>query len=847
MLTLDTVYKKLTLFLLPVMLCLLNAGSVKAAPSLSVRGSSPTSVRVYEKYEVKFNVSTSSKFPFFEYDTNPPPGIQSGIGINVTGEFSANGKTWRQPAFYMTETTQSGTGSNIKFAETGNKYWAVRFAPLEQGNYSVKLIATDSTGTSELIVGNFSATSPTRDGFIQVSKTDSRYFEFSNGKIFWPLGPVYSDEDFTKYKNTGLNFARPWMGGMGAYSANWARWKSSAEDHGNEGIATRLAFLSEQDRYPGSDGLAYDLTYPDAHRYWLSAHMDEISFTPIKPNTTYNVRLVAKTIGITGPRVANYPFGLAVKFGPSIWNNPTNEQVESELRTSPQPFSHIGSTQGNNGWQVFQTSFTTPAGTGSDIWVYLDNVTAGKAYIYELSIKDQNGAEIVRNPNADMHTYVEQRPAAFFDWQVNQAEANGIYLKYNVHDKNDPLFNSLKTDGTWGGWLQGSGYNQPYNSKSSWLKRQWYRYLIARWNYSPAIHSWEAVNEADPNDSVHWQSVRDNFAKYMKSIASRPTMTVTSFWCCSFRDASTFFTYPEIDYVDLHEYSGNPSTVTGTSYTYDLAEWVRAVGEAAFAKRLGKPLIWAENGLSPAAPGPWWEALTDSRLTSANPGTWYHNMLWAQLTRGAAFPIGYWFDTQHVSKITGGKQSISKPFYEFIKDIDYNKGGYVEAAATSQNSILRVYGQKRSDGLKAYLWIQNRNHEWDKTSTAVSGNISLVLAPNTSYTLQWWDTYTGTVSNTETKTSSGDGQITLSISNLASDIAVKIFTTAVPTTTPTVKRADANGDNRVNGQDYIIWMNGYGTVTVSPQPRPPITSGNFNNDYAVNGQDYIIWLQEYGL
>lgn len=713
----------------------------------------------------------------------------------------------------MTETTRSGSPPNVSFAETGTKYWVLRFSPLEQGTYSISLKAADASGTTTFPVGSFTATAPVKDGFVKVSQTDKRYFEYTNGKIFWPIGPVYWDEDFTLFKDTGLNFSRTWMGGLGVYSANWARWKSSGEGMGNEGIATKLAFLDFAGRYPGSDGLSYELNYPGATRYWLTGWMDERSFTPIRPNTTYQVKLISKVSGITGPRVSGQPYGLVVKFGSPIWGNPSDQTVDDTLRTAPKPFSHITAT---NGWQTFQTTFTTPSTVGTDIYVFLDNVTAGQAYVYDLSIQ-ANGAEVVRNPSADMHLYIEQRPAAFFDWQVQQAEANGIYLKYVLHDKNDPIFNSINTDGSWAGWGLGPGYHQAYNTKSSWLKRQWYRYALARWGYSTAVHSWEAVNEADPNDSVGWQYTQDNLAHYLKNIGADPVMAVTSFWCCSFNDAFPFFSnssglYPDIDYVDLHEYSGNPNTVSGTAYTYDLAEWVRAVGEKAYTKNAGKPLIWAENGLSNLPD--WWNPNTDSRLTSTNPGTWYHNLLWAQLTRGAAFAPGYWFNTEHMQKISGGKAGITKPFYTFVKDLDFNRGGYNDIQASSTNSKIRTYGQKKSDNSKAVIWIQNSDHEWDKTSSAQSGTVTITLSPNTLYTIEKWDTYSSaTAPVTSSQTANSGGQIALAIGNLTTDTALKIYSgsapaaTSTPPPTPTAPAGiagDFNHDGDVDYADFVL-------------------------------------------
>jgi len=54
------------------------------------------------------------------------------------------------------------------------------------------------------------------------------------------------------------------------------------------------------------------------------------------------------------------------------------------------------------------------------------------------------------------------------------------------------------------------------------------------------------------------------------------------------------------------------------------------------------------------------------------------------------------------------------------------------------------------------------------------------------------------------------------------------------------KPGDANGDNKIDGIDYVIWLNHFGqTVTGT-------SNGDFNNDSKVDGIDYVIWLNNYG-
>jgi hypothetical protein len=62
-----------------------------------------------------------------------------------------------------------------------------------------------------------------------------------------------------------------------------------------------------------------------------------------------------------------------------------------------------------------------------------------------------------------------------------------------------------------------------------------------------------------------------------------------------------------------------------------------------------------------------------------------------------------------------------------------------------------------------------------------------------------------------------------------------------PTTAPVLKTGDANGDGKVDGIDYVIWLNNYGTSTTSGA-----TKGDFNADGKVDGIDYAMWLNNYG-
>ncbi len=535
---------------------------------------------------------------------------------------------------------------------------------------------------------------------------------------------------------------------------------SSSKNPGNEGFDSMLNW---REHYPGHE-LSQELSVPGAQRLWIGWLAGESYHPTFKANTTYLVRARIKTTGLSGPVDSKSPYGFEIKTGG--W---PSANVEADMRGLP---SWIPPVTKNSDWFEVVSKFTTTGSMplGPYFYMFLDNVSSGHVYIDEVSIRevlsDGNlGGEQIVDSRADMQNYVNQMGAAAIDYQVQQAEQAGVYLKYVVHDKRDWIQNHLTSAGNFAD--TGNGYYQAAGTRAHWLLEQWWRYVAARWGYSTAINTWELNNEGSPTDTMHWKLAED-FGKTMHSIDSHPHLVTTSFWSGwvpKFWGDKT--NYPDIDYADIHEY------VQDKNVAYDVVGYETSNADKVLASNVGKPVMRGEVGLGDPS------ASFFNYLKQANAGDWFHDLTWSALTPGALTNPQYWW-SEHRSQIP--ITTISKAFSQFVKGLDLNKGGYVNAAASISNSNLIAIGQKNPGANEAHLWIQNKAHTWrnvmgvDGPSSVgpQSGTVTVKLNANTGYKVEWWDTNNGTITRTDTMNSDGSGNLKLNVSNLSADVAVKI-------------------------------------------------------------------------
>ena len=168
--------------------------------------------------------------------------------------------------------------------------------------------------------------------------------------------------------------------------------------------------------------------------------------------------------------------------------------------------------------------------------------------------------------------------------------------------------------------------------------RDYLRYIVARWSYSPAIATWEFFNEVDniqfadsesPIPAAAITAWHAEMAKYLRDLDPHGHMITTSI---SHRDIEGLNSIPEIDFNQRHIYKGT-ADIPGTIKRYE-AEFGKpyVIGEAGYEWDWYKDFNEIAEGLdmdftramyyglfnpTPIVPMSWWWEWFDSRGTDA--------------------------------------------------------------------------------------------------------------------------------------------------------------------------------------------------------------------------------------
>jgi hypothetical protein len=683
----------------------------------------------------------------------------------------------------------------------------------------------------------------TAHGFLRVSPTDSRYFEFDDGLHFLGLGynagidwfsPVRTSEArLTTMGDNGAQLSRIWLTQSAIFGSAWNPWYGLRGDYG--GYIPRTGVTPT-----GSPAtVQLRLTYAESGGNRNTGYFEACRFiggfqaaTAVKRETTYRFRVRYAGLDMTGPRNPSFQnYGFVMKMqNPADGNWHRNCYDAGTSNSTGQVISPYGGNTSGDGW----IEGTWSSG-GNDylppFYLALENVNAvnpatGRVpavYVSYVEVREVlangtlTGPNIVPKPSMEHQTYFEQRFSFAFDQVLEIARQRGVYFKVVVLEKDEDILSQLQPSGDFGAASPANFYGN-YRSMTAtrWLQRAWWRYLQARWGYSPNIHSWELVNEGDPASDRHY-TLADEFGAYMRQFTANRHMVTTSFWHSL--PASAFWknaSYPNLDYVDLHAYVSTSQTSEfnvvaakdavvrarcgtnngcfKTSMKNDAALYHSEHSLQALDRALGKPLVRGESGLD--APN---AQVEDTNLTRDTSGVWLHNLVWSTINSGAMYDLYWWWPNLRSrpgpdGSTGNGLHEIFAPFRDFMSDVPLNNGRYRDLAATvSRPDEVRVLGQKDTAGGRGHAWIQNRRHTWCAVvggvpecpytwdGSRLTGTVSIGgFTAGTAYPVQgvtFDSNGVPTVQPRTTVTAGGDGSLVFSLDQLpasAVDVAMKI-------------------------------------------------------------------------
>jgi hypothetical protein len=770
-------------------------------------------IEKYAKLEVAFDITnTTATNMYFPHDDDPPPGVENGTGITVDAVLLAPGVVdWGDakslPCFYYQPVEEVGSGDDIALLPTGQAEWRCRLTPDVPGVWQYKIRATDAGGTTESETKSFTVADSNRKGFVNVSSSDSRFFQFSDGTPFIiPLVNIEQGNPFNSLSEIRANILSLGQGGV-----RFVRWFPTGEGANYFvvpfGDTMRINWVFGAGRITPDDADTVA-----GKRFSFAPYYYSTQKLPAQPGARYRLSFRAKVVGEKVLRVEIEGLGGAAI---DICSS-TSTFHESNANTDT-------CTYERDGWYDYSVEATNTNATllyvavrglyvSSDAPSPYDVEQEGEIRVHSIKLqKDETGGSdwgpnLLTRSDPDTYNYIDQRSAARLDEILELSEQYGVYHKLTLFHKQDAVLNRFQPDGTIGETDQRS--NNFYSAEgqaSRWYQRAYARYFIARWSYSPAIHSLELANEnyfgvEAPNSF----DAAFSLAEYVHSVSPRYILMSNSFWGWFIDD---FWTDPSrgsaIDYADKHWYAN----MSGQDCSEGVCELISDVwtDSAAYVRECRnrfydyqgvydyhKPILRGEGGVAESGTEPQHPGIaTDTQ------GTYYRKKVWAHVGILGYSCDGEWyprlFDPYDDNLFPNSQTDLYDIFsaYErFMQNEQVNNGGYQEVgtdltgtqhiSTTNVIGDLRAWGVRDATSGRVLLWIDNASHTWKNVVdgnpiTPTDGMLTIQgLLPGI-YKAEWWDTKSGSVTNVRTNFANAAGDLNLSISNLEGDLALKLI------------------------------------------------------------------------
>lgn len=758
----------------------------------------------YAKLEIAFDITdTTATNTYFPYDDHTPPGVEGATGISVDvwllppGEMDWN-RARRLPCFYYQPVEEVGSGGQSALLPVGKAEWRCRFSPDIPGTWRYKIRATDVGGSSESAVHQFMCVLSNQKGFVRVSTADHRFFEFADGSpLVTPLVNLEQGSPFNTLAGIRANVQK-----LGENGIRFVRWFPTGEG-ANFFVAPFGDTMRINWRFGDGELQADNVDTLAGKRFSFRPYYYSSQILPVMTGARYRLSFRAR---VAGEQVLRAEIGdvsgasIDICSGTSAYHQSQGETCHYR-RDGWHDYAIEVTNSDDTTWSIALRGLYV----SSDAPSPYNSQQAGNIGVHSIQLQRDEMGEGDWGPNLlvrsdpDTYNYVDQRAAANLDEIFSLSEQYGVYHKLPVFHKNDQVLDRFLADGSVGDPDEYSrNFYSAEGQASRWYQRAYTRYFIARWSYSPALHSLELANE----NHLTQESYEAGFAlaEYVHDSSPRHILMSNSFWGYWISD---FWTDPGrghlLDYSDKHWYASqeetDPEVVSNTwsdSAAY-VRECQRRFREYAETYDYRKPIVRGEGGVWGLGQG------QHPAIAAEAQGIYYHKKLWSHVGILGYTCDGEWYPRLFAADAPGQFPNAGVDLYKmfaayenFMRGEPLNQGSYQEIGTdltgdqrvtlSDQISDLRAWGVRDVKG--ALLWIDNAHHTWKGVFDGAiiplaSATITIPgFQPGAKYLVHWWDPYQydliQQIVAIQPFVAGPDGSITIVVENLARDSALKI-------------------------------------------------------------------------
>ena len=343
------------------------------------------------------------------------------------------------------------------------------------------------------------------------------------------------------------------------------------------------------------------------------------------------------------------------------------------------------------------------------------------------------------------------------DTILRDAEQKGVKVVFTVWD-HPQLRDDTHAwdDGRWevsNGFRKLGSLDSFFTSDEAWAwQENLYRYLIARWSYSPAIAMWQTVSEINGTnayaqaDSWH-EKVNTYFVE--NDPYRHPTTASKS------GDVDWPAGWQAMDMPQVHLYDFDDGAVAAAGV---LADWTRQMWDAE-----AKPNWVGEFGVTDGAQYP----------------ELFHNATWAALGAGAAMTPAEWNSGGSFGRLTDAMKDDLQRLAAFVDEIPLAAWNPQPLDITSSDPDVRGWGVAGADG--GLFWVQDASLEGRsiaevRSLTAPRAGVQLTIDGLTggTYAFTPYDTWQGRYLAPISVTCAADQPCVVDLPEFTSDMAFHI-------------------------------------------------------------------------